>query len=712
VFWLFLAGIIIIVFLQVISGFNTNRLIEGNRSLLKELQFQNSIRKLESNVLTIESDIRGAVITQNLSHLRGVEGKIDAVESALNEIRKEFQSRGSEDVKKLEFLIQEKINFGNEILHVLNTKGKAAAEDLINTNRGKEIRDSISAITLQIDSRRQAELQEIYGNIEKTGRQARIGGFIFSAVALLAVIGAFLYIVNKGRQQTRMIAALNASEKRNREAAILKEQFMANMSHEIRTPMNSILGFTSLLKRSRLSEEQHQYVQNIHSSGENLLALVNDILDLSKIEAGMMSIEETKFSLRSLMNSVAAMFSEKIKEKGLQFSINIDQNIPDILCGDAIRLTQILVNLLNNAVKFTEVGSVSLNAEPLSVTQDKTRIKIVVSDTGIGIAPDKQKRVFERFHQAEAETTRRFGGTGLGLSIVKQLIDIQNGTIELQSEPGKGSTFTVELEFKLPDLEKMFNGAITTAYEPVSLENTRVLIAEDHPMNQQLVSRLMESWHIPYKLVENGHEAIHELRNNDYSLVLMDIQMPEMDGYTATNIIRNEMKLHLPIIAMTAHAMAGEKEKCLQLGMNDYISKPLKETVLYNLIARHAQAVEPTTEQTFLNLTYLHELSGNDEEFEKQILRQFLIQTPKELNELEDAIKNSNFQAIQSIAHSLKSTVGYVGLAEELHPALERLEKTGSNGTDPYEDYLEVKTHCDKTLSEIELLLAKNTEYP
>ena len=285
---------------------------------------------------------------------------------------------------------------------------------------------------------------------------------------------------------------------------------------------------------------------------------------------------------------------------------------------------------------------------------------------------------------AEAETTRRFGGTGLGLAIVKQLVDLQKGKIRVKSQLQKGTEFTVELTYKLPDLEQMFEEAMAAETEVVSLQKIKALIAEDNGMNQQLIAHLMRSWAIDFKIVNNGLEAVEEVKKNGYSIVLMDIQMPEMDGYTATSIIRKELQKDIPIIAMTAHAMIGEREKCLQLGMNDYVSKPLKETVLYNVIARHAQQhrTQTASSASHIDLQYLHQLSGNDAEFEKQILEQFLQQLPEELNHLKAAVEARDFASIRRVAHSLKSTIGYVGLAEELHPALDRMEKNAEAETD------------------------------
>ena len=708
VLWLFLFGIVIIVFLQVMSGYNIRRLIGGNKSLLNELQVQNELRKIEADILSVESDIRGAVITNDTNRLVNVQQRNQSIVNEFNRVSKDLQALSASEAARLQTLINLKNNFSIEILRAFHGEGKTAAERLINTRRGTTIRDSIVAIITSLESSRQHQLRKIIGSIESTGRDAQVWGFIITGMALVALLSAFWYITNQGRQQQRMIAALNASERRSKDVAYMKEQFLANMSHEIRTPMNSILGFTNLLRRTELNNTQREYVQNIHSAGENLLTLVNDILDLSKIEAGMMHLEETRFSLRSMVSSVGAMFIEKIKEKNIDFQVHIEKEVPDILCGDAVRLTQILVNLISNAVKFTEDGMVRINVEQLETSEKNVRVRITVADTGIGIAPDKQATVFERFQQAEAETTRRFGGTGLGLSIVKQLVEMQKGTIDLKSELGKGTTFSIELPYKLPDLVQLYSEALAEQEEQVPLQKIRVLIAEDNMMNQQLVRHLMKSWSIEHLIVNNGKEAVEELKRSGYSIVLMDIQMPEMDGYTATTVIRSELNMDVPIIAMTAHAMVGEKEKCLQLGMNDYVSKPIKETVLYNIIARHAQHIpEPAHGTSIIQLDYLHQLSGNDKNFEREILQQFLEQGPLELSQLEENINSDNYDQVRRTAHSLKSTVGYVGLAGELHPYLEKLEQDAAaeNNASFREDFLYVNEKCQQAFRDVKSLL-------
>ena len=711
VLWLFLFGIVVVLFLQVISGYNINRLIGGNKSLRDELKIQNDLRSIEVDLFLIESNVRGAIITGSEKTVRQTSESNKKIEQQILRLIQELKSKiPPAQFERLKDLLIKKIEFNTNIVNTFYQDGKATAENSISTNQGTFIRDSIIDVISQIETNRQTQLQKIVGSIEVTGERARIWGFVVTTIALIALIIAFLFVTAQGRSQQRMIRVLNESEKRSKELANTQEQFLANMSHEIRTPMNSILGFTNLLKRTDLNPMQREYVQNIHSAGENLLTLVNDILDLSKIEAGMMQIEESRFSLRSMVSSVGAMFIEKIREKDLKFNIHVDKEVPDILTGDAVRLTQVLVNLIGNAVKFTDKGEINVNVHLISITEKDADVRICVKDTGIGIAPEKQAAIFERFHQAELETTRRFGGSGLGLSIVKQLIEMQGGTIQLNSKLGKGTEFIVVLRYGLPDLAQMYSEALAEQEEQVPLQKIKVLIAEDNQMNQQLVRHLMKSWSLDHLIVNTGAEAVEVLTKHSYSIVLMDIQMPDMDGYTATSIIRNELKLDVPIIAMTAHAMVGEKEKCIQLGMNDYVSKPIKETVLYNIIARHAQNIPEKNDSTNdLDLNYLHQLSGNDKDFEQHILTQFLEQVPSELSQLENSIKTDDFETIRRTAHSLKSTVGYVGLANDLHPYLEQIERDAVAHDAAHFDanYNHVKLKCDIAMDAVKSLLDK-----
>lgn len=712
--WLFLAGVILIVFLQFIAGENINRLIQGNRHLLNEVRLQNELRQLEADVLTVQSDIRGAVITNNTAYLPAVQEKINNIERRLPTLKKNLHNPASpKEIADLDLLIREKIALSRSILNAFEAGGKEAAEKVVNASQGQQIRDSVIRILSRIDQKRQTELSGIIGAIEYNGKRARTRGFTLAAIACVICVLAFLYVVNIGRQQNRIIAVMNESEKRIKEAAVMKEQFLANMSHEIRTPLNAILGFTNLLKKTELKEAQKNYVEFIQSSGENLLTLINDILDLSKIEAGMMSIEAAPFSLNGLISSVEIMFREKAKAKGLEFKVFIEPGIHDTLNGDSVRLTQILINLLSNAVKFTDTGFVHLNVRLVKQSAEEVELAFCVEDTGVGIAPEKRQHIFERFQQAEAEITRRYGGTGLGLSIVKQLVDLQQGIIQVRSEVGKGSEFIVILPFT-PAHEAAVTRSRSIQPEEMrrAVSGIAILVAEDNLMNQQLINHLMEQWGAKHTLVNNGKEALEALKKQPFALVLMDIQMPEMDGYTTALAIRNELKSNVPIVAMTAHAMPGEKEKCLSYGMNEYISKPIKEAELYGIIERYAQkgeAAGTNANEPLVDLTYLKELSLGDAEFENAIIRQFVVQVPEEWALLQEAVQKLNFQQIKSVAHSMKSSVAYMGLADKLHPVLQRMEAAAAaaEAQHPFaDDYREVKAVCERAVDEARQLLA------
>ena len=671
--FIFLVSILLIVYLQFNSGQSIDNLIHLNARLLNELKTQTELQKLETGVVSVESNIRGAVIADRLDHIKNLENHIREIRKSVNRIDIYFNDPSTDSiVKRLDTLVERKLRHNYNILSLVYSNNKDSAESLVNTYRGKLLTDSIVKNINLLDSTRQVLVSSITANIGRNGRNARIRGMFLAVLAGISSMLAFWYIIAISRRRQKLIGILDASEKKVKEAALVKEQFLANMSHEIRTPMNAIIGFTNLLEKSHLDNLQKEHVEHIQSSGKSLLAIVNDILDLSKIEAGMLRVEEEPFNLSSLLQSMEIMFSKKAQQKNIDLVINKSEDTPVTLTGDAMRLNQVLINLLGNAIKFTTEGAVSLQVSVIKRSEKKIRLRFTVSDTGIGISPKEQGSIFERFRQAEPSTTRRFGGTGLGLSIVKQLVQLLDGSISVQSEKNKGSIFSVELPFglavetdRLPGIE--INSEIQN---PVTIINAKILVAEDNPVNQALISHLLQLRQVDFLIVHNGMQAVEEMKNVAYDLVLMDMQMPEMDGYTATKLIRNKLNSTVPIIAMTANAMPGEREKCISYGMNDYISKPINEAELFKTISLFTA----NSKTNFVDLQYLKELSNGDLEFEKKMIAQFLAQAPQDLSALQTAITSGNADQIKFLSHSLKSSVGYVGLSEKIYPLLENLE--------------------------------------
>jgi signal transduction histidine kinase/ActR/RegA family two-component response regulator len=363
-----------------------------------------------------------------------------------------------------------------------------------------------------------------------------------------------------------------------------KSEFLANMSHEIRTPMNGLLGTVDLLLDLGVTEEQKEYVCTIRSCGEALLATVNDILDLSKIEAGKLIVESIPFHLEELLNETQAVVAPLARARGLALSQVLEPNLPDTLLGDPQRLRQVILNLLSNAVKFTSDGDVTLKVSTCERSEDHVGLRFSVTDTGIGVPAEAQEAIFEPFTQADSSTTRRYGGTGLGLPICRGLVAAMNGRLEIESQPERGSTFHFTILFPIAAEQaaqvKAVDGAI-----PRSSRRFRVLLAEDNPVNQKVTGRLLERMGHRVDIAGDGRQAVEAVKQAAYDVVLMDCQMPEMDGYTATEVIRslNGMSA-LPIIAMTAHAMAEDRNRCLAAGMDDYLSKPISAGRLHHFL--------------------------------------------------------------------------------------------------------------------------------
>jgi len=440
------------------------------------------------------------------------------------------------------------------------------------------------------------------------------------------ILGLFAYVA--GRNHSRLLAEKEESErvidektenlrKKNRElkkenedrkltekqlliakedserAKRAEELFLANMSHELRTPLNAVIGFNRLLLSTELDNTQNEYVNTIQTSANHLMAIINDILEISKIKAGEIEFEEISISLTKTAMNAVNTFKMLAKQKNLALFEEIDYRIPPYILADQTRLNQILLNLLGNAVKFTQEGSVVLKVEMLSNDNEKCRLRFSVVDTGIGIAPEKLDKIFEKFKQAETDTTRNFGGTGLGLSICKEMVELQGGTISVESEVGKGSNFSFELDFKHSATQETAQ-PVKGAIEQKDIGHLKLLLVEDNKINVKLAENVFKKWggELQYDVAKNGKEAIELLSKNDYQIVLMDLQMPVMDGFEATKYIRTEMdapKKNLPIIALTADVMLSEKTRAFEAGISDYITKPFDANKLFASITRLLQ---------------------------------------------------------------------------------------------------------------------------
>lgn len=511
------------------------------------------------------------------------------------------------------------------------------------------------------------------------------------------------YVVCNAQDITERVLAERAIKKAKEQAeksVSMKESFLANTSHEIRTPLNGILGISSLLSRTKLDDKQRNFLAIIRKSANNLLVVINDILDFRKIDAGKLELEEIPFDMHEVIQTACQTLTFKTQEKELFLEVKPLPIAHTAVKGDPYRLNQVLLNLMNNAIKFTEKGGVTLSSQLIEETSSQVILEFSVTDTGIGIPEDTHEKIFKEFMQETAGTSRKYGGTGLGLNISKRLIEMQNGRIWVESEVGKGSSFKFVLPFLKCGEEEIAHLPLEKERTDLSsLKTAHVLLAEDNEINVVLAQTLLENRGIRVDVARNGKEALALLGEKPYDLVLMDIQMPEMDGIKATRLIRSltdPQKANIPIIALTANALKGEAERYRKAGMNAYLSKPFKEEALFRKIARllpkkelAAPAVEaaagkmdaplpaawvrPLETMNTCNLTHLEEMGGGDRGFTIKMLTLFLKKAPLELGLLKEAVKSGNKPEIKFVAHRLKPMVSMVG-AEELQVNLRQIE--------------------------------------
>jgi signal transduction histidine kinase/CheY-like chemotaxis protein len=504
-----------------------------------------------------------------------------------------------------------------------------------------------------------------------------------SCIVLFLFVGILMnrnYIRQKANEDLADKNTIIEQEKQRAEQSErYKSQFLSNISHEIRTPMNAILGMSDLLIATNVNEQQLKYINAIKKSSENLSLIINDVLDFSKIEAGKVELENIPFRPRDVVEDVYNTLKFKAEEKSLDFRLFVDERVAPILWGDNFRLYQILMNLTGNAIKFTEKGTVFIEIILLEQTPTSQVLRYYVKDTGVGIAHEKKSTIFNSFQQAEQSTSRRYGGTGLGLSIAQQLVKLRNSEIFVESELGKGSTFYFDVTYPIANEEEFAKINIEdNIKEHTQFKGIKILLAEDNEYNQIVAveSLIRHLDNCEVQVANNGKEVIVLLERNEYDIVLMDLSMPEMDGYEATRHIRQNFegdKATIPIIALTAFAFE-EEEKCLEAGMNAYLTKPFKISHLLSLmskfiLAEKTKREENTTKKndtkgTFpiLDLSFIEDFTENDKEQTRYFIEKFITNVPKELNLIQIAMQSEDYELIRKAVHTFKPQVEFVGI--------------------------------------------------
>ncbi len=500
------------------------------------------------------------------------------------------------------------------------------------------------------------------------------------------------------------------------DAVKAKQQFLSNMSHEIRTPMNAIVGFTKVVLKTDLTPKQKEYLTAIKISGDALIVLINDILDLAKVDAGKMTFEQTPFKMAMSITAMLHLFETKIQEKNLVLEKEYDSRIPEVLIGDPVRLHQIILNLVSNAVKFTNVGKITVSVHLQSEDEEQATIRFAVTDTGIGIAQEKIAKIFENFQQATSGTSRVFGGTGLGLAIVKQLVEPQGGTIQVESKIDEGSTFSFTLSFQKTNAETPSETELLEL--DAEIKNISVLVVEDIALNQLLMKTLLDDFGFDRDIADNGKIAIEKLKEKTYDVILMDLQMPEMNGFEATKYIRTTLNSNIPIIALTADVTTVDLAKCKAVGMNDYIAKPVDERLLYSkilgLVKKPALPIAETDNENTkplavmvrcIDMAYLLHRTKSNPTLMMEMITAYLEQTPPLISAMKQGLKDQDWKSLHAAVHKMIPSFSIMGISTDFENMAKKVQEYASTQqqTDTIHDMvLQIENICAQACKELQ----------
>ncbi|WP_020526631.1 ATP-binding protein [Flexithrix dorotheae] len=695
-----------------------------------------AIRKKVEKYDALEEVMDEAIQDKGIQPIKRV--KIDSAESARGEgsisVPKIYRKYKGQMLSYYKEYMRLKVS-PQEVLEMDNLK------TILENVRVKESRDIADLTTKELDLLRQnseitEQIRGILGELEEEEIQlaedekeeaknvVEESYFKLAMVAFVALLISIIFIllvISDISKSAFYRSQLLAEKQRAEKLSQAKEEFLANMSHEIRTPLNSIIGFSEQLKQTSLQDEQREYLKAVSASSDHLLHTVNDILDFSKIEAGKLNIEKIPFSVYDVVEEVRHTLKIKAGQKGIQLDVSLDESLKQPLKGDPFRLKQILINLVNNALKFTSEGFVEIEGEAIPIHNSKIRVVLRVNDTGIGISKEKLNTIFDKFNQADTSTTRKYGGTGLGLSICQKLVSLQKGKISVESELNKGTSFIVEIPYQISNKPIFQPNEGQVEADSGLLKGTKILVIDDDNFNIMLSKTLLNKWEMDATFLLGSSTALDVIRENEFDLILTDIQMPEISGLEITKFLREQTdtnKANTPVIAFTANVMKDDLDQYKMAGVTDYLLKPIKEQEMFNKFIQilgidaanktPELEVKPKEEAPVFSLHNFLGFTQNDPEALIEILSSFIQNTQLNLETLEKAIKAKDTEEVSAIAHKMLNA--YMSLEiKESSEVLRKLEQVKNT-----ESSQELERLFDKLMVEskifIPLLLAKINE--
>lgn len=708
-----LALMALIVVTQFFTNKATNALTTGNLKAVSTFGLNNRIQEIVNTSFELESKLKGATnLPADKIRLQSLQDSVNTLGYNAYVLSSFSEGPTRARADSINSIIDTQVTIAEKILSAVKNSNTQQLKLNIDSLKILDLGNKVYKNCMQLQRELRDDLQQTLDTNTDQASKLSLFNRVLAVFSIIAILLLATIIIRRQSQQLKLIEELKEAELAALKSKNAKDEFLANMSHELRTPLNALIGFGNLLDGTDLNVKQKEYVEIIKSSGYNLLYIVNDVLDLSKIEAGKLTIAHRPFNLYDLFTRIKKMFSATIQDKGLVYNYFIDEQIPRHVVGDPDRLQQIFINLISNAIKFTTDGGIEVSAGIIWVDEEQKfyKLSFTIKDSGVGIPKDKIGTIFERFEQLEQGAQRQHGGTGLGLTIVKNLVERMGGSISVYSHVNEGSefNFTCILE-KAESVEEAVSSEVSATY---SFEDFRVLVVEDNKANQVLLKHIFSKHNLNPRIIDNGQEAVNLLRKEIFDLVLMDIQMPVMDGYTAISLLRRELYLKTPVIAMTAYVSEGEVQKCLEAGFTDYMAKPVDEELLVQKMAFYlkqtgkeapglVQAETAVAVDEHDNLDYLISIIGNDKEVLAEILKEMREQWLKDKTDLAAAAGQEDTEAINRLLHRMKSTFSSLGPDHSVYRIITDRGRLLHNGQTVSVD------KCNSFIDEIDNLINK-----
>jgi signal transduction histidine kinase/CheY-like chemotaxis protein len=683
-------GILINYVVETKVNNSVNEHSKRNAFLIELEQHKQAVNKTTFTLSQIDYELNNYLLTAN-------EEKLNLFKTQMNNLQQQVAQHREHSKNYLpKYLvnifvhkIRNRVDFQNEVLKIYHQSGKTAAFKLLNSQVDKTTTVEYSNIVAEI-------VTALNGEVVKQNKALMEDESFTSAldkkwnlISLVFMLMIALMVMYQIARNTMLNKELNNAVEKMQEATRIKDQFLSNITHELRTPLNSILGYTNLLLKRNHQPETDKWIQAVNSSGTLLLDIVNDVLDYSKLQSGYLHFAKEPFTLDDVLNNLKNIMANRADAKGLSLVILKDQSLPQSFIGDEKKLKQVLINLTGNALKFTEKGTVKIEIMLQKQIEEQYWLEFTVSDTGIGIAEQNLKHIFHRFYQVEDSYSKKYSGTGLGLPIVKQLVDLQGGTITVNSTPGTGTAFKFVLPFEKVEYIQKEEVNLAPVRNMLQAAAKRILVVDDHVLNRELLELILKEYNCRVVTAGNGKEALNILERMKIDLVLMDVQMPELNGMETTQKIRNELALDIPVIACTAFSQPSEKQMCFEAGMNDYLGKPVSEDDLLRLLNKYLQLkAESKTQASLINFKQIEGIVGTNKQLTVNMLSRVVELVPEELERLHQSILQKNYHQTKELAHNMCSTIGLMGAPATLMEQVKSIQYTAKESNPDHEQLI------------------------